>query len=117
MGAIVDKLPPSWKDFSKRMMHKSEEYSLDDLLKHLRIDEETRNREKRGKALTNVHSVQVGGKGKGRFKSAGSTKKWNLGPQQNLSKSRVNLLVKGTLKGMGSAMSAERQGTMQGSVS
>ncbi|KAJ9545321.1 hypothetical protein OSB04_025028 [Centaurea solstitialis] len=64
VGAIVDKLPPSWKDFSKRMMHKYKDYSLDDLLKHLRIEEETRNRDKRGKAPTNVHSVQVGGKGK-----------------------------------------------------
>ncbi|KAI3767273.1 hypothetical protein L2E82_17365 [Cichorium intybus] len=46
VGAIIAKLPPSWRDFSKRMMHKSEDYSLDDLLKHLRIEEETRNRDK-----------------------------------------------------------------------
>ena len=75
VGAIVDKLPPSWKDFSKRMMHKSEEYSLDDLLLHLRIEEETRNKEKRGKPLTNMHSVQAGGKGKGRIKSTWVHKK------------------------------------------
>ncbi|KAJ9561022.1 hypothetical protein OSB04_006182 [Centaurea solstitialis] len=82
VGAVVDKLPPSWKDFSKRMMHKSEDYSLDDLLKHLRIEEETRNRDKKGKAQANVHSVQAGGKGKRKVKSAGPTKKWNLGPQK-----------------------------------
>ncbi|KAJ9561598.1 hypothetical protein OSB04_006758 [Centaurea solstitialis] len=57
VGAIIAKLPPSWKDFSKRMMHKSEDFSLDDLMKHLRIEEETRIRDKRGKAISNVHHV------------------------------------------------------------
>ncbi|XP_023749432.1 uncharacterized protein LOC111897715 [Lactuca sativa] len=46
VGAIITKLPPSWKDFSKRMTHKSEDYSLDDLMKHLRIEEKTRIRDK-----------------------------------------------------------------------
>nr|KAJ0201565.1 hypothetical protein LSAT_V11C600328030 [Lactuca sativa] len=45
-GAIITKLPPSWKDFYKRTMHKSEDYSLDDLMKHLRIEEEILIREK-----------------------------------------------------------------------
>ncbi|KAJ9547539.1 hypothetical protein OSB04_020082 [Centaurea solstitialis] len=49
VGAIIAKLPPSWKDFSKCMMHRSEDISLDDLLKHLRIEKETRNRDKRVK--------------------------------------------------------------------
>ncbi|KAM0046470.1 hypothetical protein Hdeb2414_s0009g00316711 [Helianthus debilis subsp. tardiflorus] len=35
VGVIIAKLSPNWKDFSKRMMHKSEDYSLDELLKHL----------------------------------------------------------------------------------
>ncbi|KAJ9552894.1 hypothetical protein OSB04_016939 [Centaurea solstitialis] len=65
VGAITDKFPPSWKDFSKRMMHKSEDYSLDDILKHLRIEEEARNRDKKSKTPVNVNSVQAGGKGKG----------------------------------------------------
>ena len=55
---------------------------MNDLLKHLRIEEETCNREKKGKAPVNAHNVQVGGKGKGRFKSGGPTKKWNKGPQK-----------------------------------
>ncbi|KAJ9542802.1 hypothetical protein OSB04_029308 [Centaurea solstitialis] len=71
-------------------MHKSKDYSLDDLLKHLRIEEETRNREKRGKSLANVHIMQASSKGKGRFKSTRPTKTWKLGPRKNLSKGRVN---------------------------
>nr|KAJ0221694.1 hypothetical protein LSAT_V11C200058570 [Lactuca sativa] len=55
VGAIIAKLPPLSKYFSKRMMHKSEDYSLDDLMKHLRIEEETRIRDKRGKVRTSVH--------------------------------------------------------------
>ncbi|KAJ9558418.1 hypothetical protein OSB04_013032 [Centaurea solstitialis] len=38
-------------------MHKSEEYSLDDMTKHLRIEEEARNRDKKSKTPMNVNSV------------------------------------------------------------
>ncbi|KAJ9538888.1 LOW QUALITY PROTEIN: hypothetical protein OSB04_031621 [Centaurea solstitialis] len=80
------------------MMHKSEDYSLDDLLKHLSIEEETRNRDNRGKAPANIHSVQVGGKGKGRFKSAGPTKKWNPGPQKKPFKKQGQSSSQGNMK-------------------
>ncbi|KAJ9550709.1 hypothetical protein OSB04_014754 [Centaurea solstitialis] len=83
VGVIIDKLPPSWKHFSKRMMHKFEYYSLDDMLKHLKIEEEARNRDKKSKTLMNVNDMQAGGKGKGKFKFGGHSKKWNLGPQRN----------------------------------
>ena len=42
VGAIIAKLPPSWKDFAKKFLHKSEDISLEQLLKHLRIEEEAR---------------------------------------------------------------------------
>lgn len=35
VGTIIAKFLPSWKDFSKRMMHKFDGHLLDDLLKHL----------------------------------------------------------------------------------
>ncbi|KAL6544724.1 hypothetical protein OROMI_023586 [Orobanche minor] len=79
-GVIITKLPPSWKDFSKRMMHKSEDYSLDDLLKHLRIEEETRNRDKGGKVGSSVHHVSAGGSGN-KGKSGGQDRK-NFGPKK-----------------------------------
>ncbi|KAJ9545436.1 hypothetical protein OSB04_025143 [Centaurea solstitialis] len=60
-------------------MHKSEDYSLEDLLKHPRIEEETRSREKRAKAIANVNDMQDRGKCKGRSKSGEPMKKWNLG--------------------------------------
>ncbi|KAJ9558062.1 hypothetical protein OSB04_012676 [Centaurea solstitialis] len=98
VGAIVNKLPPSWKNFSKRMMHKSKYYSLDDLLKHLRIEEEIRNRYKKGKPHANVHSVQASGKGKGKFKFVGPTKKCNMGPQKKSFKRHRQSSGQGNLK-------------------
>nr|GEU79007.1 copia-like retrotransposon [Tanacetum cinerariifolium] len=58
VGAILTKLPPSWKSFSKKMLNKTEDYSLDDLLMFLRIEEGARTRDKRGKDVSNVYHVQ-----------------------------------------------------------
>ncbi|GKE30511.1 hypothetical protein Tco_1445895 [Tanacetum coccineum] len=58
VGAILTKLPPSWKSFSKKMLNKTEYYSLDDLLTFLRIEEEARTRDKQGKDVSNVYHVQ-----------------------------------------------------------
>ncbi|RVW44269.1 Retrovirus-related Pol polyprotein from transposon TNT 1-94 [Vitis vinifera] len=46
VGAIVVKLPSSWKGYRKRILHKSEDYSLEEIQKHLRIEEESRSRDK-----------------------------------------------------------------------
>ncbi|KAL6320637.1 hypothetical protein AAG906_008637 [Vitis piasezkii] len=46
VGAIVAKLPSSWKGYRKRILHKSEDYSLEEIQKHLRIEEESRSRDK-----------------------------------------------------------------------
>ncbi|ERN06819.1 hypothetical protein AMTR_s00005p00215710 [Amborella trichopoda] len=47
VGAIIDKLPPSWKDYPNSLMHKSEDFSLEQLMIHLRIEEETRLQDKK----------------------------------------------------------------------
>ncbi|GKA67932.1 hypothetical protein Tco_0767849 [Tanacetum coccineum] len=57
-GFYLTKLPPSWKSFSKKMLNKTEDYSLDDLLKFLRIEEEARTRDKQGKDVSRVYHVQ-----------------------------------------------------------
>ena len=67
VGVIIAKLPHNWKDFSKRMMHKSEDYSLDELLKHLRIEEETCNMDKRSKVGSSVNHVAGGSGQKGKW--------------------------------------------------
>ncbi|KAK0570737.1 hypothetical protein LWI29_005647 [Acer saccharum] len=46
VGAIIAKLPPSWIGYRKRIFHKSEDYSLEEIQKHLRIEKESRSRDK-----------------------------------------------------------------------
>ncbi|KAK3035334.1 hypothetical protein RJ639_034042 [Escallonia herrerae] len=45
VGAIIAKLPPSWKDYWKKLLHKSKDFTLEQFQKHLRIEEESRKRE------------------------------------------------------------------------
>ncbi|GJV15550.1 zinc finger, CCHC-type containing protein [Tanacetum coccineum] len=46
VGAIITKLPYSWHNYRKKLMHTSEDFTLDQIQKYLRIEEETRIREK-----------------------------------------------------------------------
>ena len=46
MGAIIAKLRGIWKGYRKKIMHSSEDYSLEQLQKHLRIEEESRLRDR-----------------------------------------------------------------------
>ncbi|KAG7553092.1 Zinc finger CCHC-type [Arabidopsis thaliana x Arabidopsis arenosa] len=45
VSCIIDKLPPSWKDFRRMLKHKKEELSLVQLGSHLRIEESLRVQE------------------------------------------------------------------------
>ncbi|GKE06399.1 hypothetical protein Tco_1398417 [Tanacetum coccineum] len=42
VSCIIDKLPPSWKDFKHTLKHKNEELTLVELGSHLRIEESLR---------------------------------------------------------------------------
>ena len=46
VGVVVTKLPPSWKGYWKMTLHKSEDYSFEEIKKHPRIEEESRSRNK-----------------------------------------------------------------------
>ena len=41
MGAIIAKLPPSWNNFRKKLLHMSEDLTLEEFGQHLQIDEES----------------------------------------------------------------------------
>ncbi|KAG5571595.1 hypothetical protein H5410_061361 [Solanum commersonii] len=41
VGAIVSKLTPSWKEYRSKLLHKKEDLTLEQLLQHLQIEQET----------------------------------------------------------------------------
>ncbi|KAL5575557.1 hypothetical protein UlMin_017256 [Ulmus minor] len=47
VGAIITQLPPSWNDYRKKLLHRRDAISLEELQKHLRIEEETKSRDKK----------------------------------------------------------------------
>ncbi|KAK3024946.1 hypothetical protein RJ639_042950 [Escallonia herrerae] len=59
VGAIVAKLPPTWKEYRNKLKHKKEDLALDQLMQHLHIEEESRNREKEPakKTVVKAHVV------------------------------------------------------------
>ena len=43
VATIIEKLPPSWKDFKNYLKYKHKEMRLEDLIVRLRIEEENRS--------------------------------------------------------------------------
>ncbi|XP_031283167.1 uncharacterized protein LOC116141835 [Pistacia vera] len=61
VSSIIDKLPPSWRDFRRSLKHKEDDISLDDLTKSLRVEEEFRLRdepEEQSVPDSKVHTVE-----------------------------------------------------------
>ncbi|KAG6491285.1 hypothetical protein ZIOFF_052623 [Zingiber officinale] len=42
---VIAKLPTTWNGYRKKLLHTSEDFTIDQLIKHIRIEEETRIRE------------------------------------------------------------------------
>ncbi|KAK3032497.1 hypothetical protein RJ639_037335 [Escallonia herrerae] len=47
VAALIEKLPPTWKDFKNYLKHKHKEMKLEDLIVRLRIEEDNRQSEKK----------------------------------------------------------------------
>ncbi|KAH9656702.1 hypothetical protein KPL70_022787 [Citrus sinensis] len=60
VGAIIAKLPQSWNDYRKKLLHSKENITLEELQKHLVIEEEIRSRESKDKHdYTKVNVVEA----------------------------------------------------------
>ena len=56
VAAIIEKLPPLWKEFKNYLKHKRKEMRLEDLIVRLRIEEDNRASEKKGRQ--GLHGIQ-----------------------------------------------------------
>ncbi|XP_052177552.1 uncharacterized protein LOC127791608 [Diospyros lotus] len=62
VAAVIEKLPPSWKDFKNYLKHKRKELSMEDLAVRLRIEEDNRKGDKAPLRLETRANVVVASK-------------------------------------------------------
>ena len=60
VAAIIEKLPPGWKDFKNYLKHKRKEMNVEELIVRLRIEEDNRRSEKRGSFQSEVKANVCG---------------------------------------------------------
>ena len=86
MAAIIEKLPPLWKDFKNYLKHKRKEMTVEDLIVRLRIEEDNKAAEKRSRGNSAISGVN--------FVEEDSTKlkkrKKASGPKSNPPKKKFN---------------------------
>jgi hypothetical protein len=62
VGAIIAKLPPSWNNYRKKLLHMTEDLTLEQIGKHIRIEIESRIRDGiQFESNVNVNNVHNGG--------------------------------------------------------
>lgn len=62
VGVIISRLPSSWKGYRKKLLHSTETYNLEEIEKHIRIEEESRSRDGKSKfSGSNVNNVEKRG--------------------------------------------------------
>ncbi|GKB76921.1 hypothetical protein Tco_0943816 [Tanacetum coccineum] len=93
VGAIITKLSSSWHNYRKKRMHTSEDFTLDHIQKHLRIEEETCIREKNlnGASSSKVNYVDSGKNNKGNDKKRKGT--WNSSKDNKKDKKPLSEVV------------------------
>ncbi|GJZ32058.1 pol polyprotein [Tanacetum coccineum] len=80
VAAIIEKLPPSWVDFKNYLKHKRKEISVEDLIVHLRIEEDNKLAQKNTYAPDSAKANMVehaGSSSKSNSKAKGKGKKKN----------------------------------------
>ena len=76
VAAIIEKLPPTWKDFKSYLKHKCKEMNLEELIVRLRIEEENCGSEKKSATSSmgaKANIVEQSSKNKGKCNGEGPT--------------------------------------------
>jgi hypothetical protein len=83
--AIITKLPHSWRDFATSLKHKRKEFTFDDLIATLDVEEKARAKDTRGKAIAGSSSANFVQRANPKFQSNQNKRKK---PSQNPPKSK-----------------------------
>lgn len=59
VAAIIEKLPPSWNDFKNYLKHKCKEIKLEDLVIHLKIEEDNKTAETKSRKSYKISGVNI----------------------------------------------------------
>jgi hypothetical protein len=84
-GAIITKLPHSWRHFATSLKHKRKEFTFDDLIATLDVEEKTRGKDTRGKIIADPSSANFVKRGNPKFQNNKNKRKK---PSQNLPKAK-----------------------------
>jgi hypothetical protein len=84
-GAIITKLPHSWRDFATSLKHKRKEFTFDDLIATVDVEEKARVKDTRGKATAGPSSANFVQTGNPKFNNNQNTRKR---PSQNPPKAK-----------------------------
>ena len=84
VGAIIAKLPPSWKSYRKKLLHDTKDYSLEELQKHLRIEEESKVTDGKENTFVGIDKANSVNKSLNKSNKGKQTKENFLGPKKNI---------------------------------
>jgi hypothetical protein len=84
-GAIITKLPHSWRDFATSLKHKRNEFTFDDLITTLDVEEKARAKDTREKAIAVSSSANFVQRGNPKFHNNQNKRKK---PSQNPPKAK-----------------------------
>ena len=87
VAAIIEKLPPVWKDFKNYLKHKRKEMKIEDLIVRLRIEEDNKGADRKvGNTVVAKANVVEHGQSSIGKKKFPSDKRSKLGPKGGISK-------------------------------
>ncbi|TMX03339.1 hypothetical protein EJD97_016939 [Solanum chilense] len=83
VAAIIEKLPPLWKNFKNYLKHKCKEMTVEDLKVRLRIEEDNKTAEKRSRGISAISGVNIVEEDPSKLKKSKKTSGPKINPPKN----------------------------------